>query len=788
MKRSEKILCAALAACLTAGMLTGCGAGSGGGSPVPESVGMVWTPQFSALPDQMGSINCACFSESTLYAGGMTADAQMSGYDGASASYSVSADESGAVSGPAIYRVSGEGTECVALPGYEFMPLPEGAEGSASVDGICAAPDGTLWVFENAWCYHYDLPEGFSGTDADKTQYYKDDGQRCALRHLAADGKEIMSADITDAAGENSYFYMGGMVCDSEGSVYMGTGTAVLCFGEDGKMKFSLAAEGGVNAMGTTSDGQIFASCFNADYSARTVRTINAASASWGESVELPADTYGVYSGVGDAYFLYSTGSALFSYDREKGEGVKLFDWLGCDIDQGSVRAVEMLSDGRVLCADYSYDDGAGEIARLTRRQADTIEEKTTLTLATMNLSSQLRKQVLKFNKSGGACRIDVCDYSQYNTSSDQSAGLTKLNTEITAGNVPDIIDVSQLPAGQYVSRGLLEDLYPYIDADRELDRGSFVQSIMKTMEINGGLYQAVSSFGVFTVVGNSGVVGDEMGWTLQEMLDCLAAQPEGTELFQQGITRGELLPIMCYMYMDKLVDWQTGTCSFDSEEFRAVLEFCAMFDESFEYSEDTFESEGSRITSGKQLLEIITATNFTDCQMYEAMFGGSVTYKGFPISEGVGNVAYIDFGLAISSKCADKDGAWSFVRTFLTEEYQESGDVWSFPTNQKAFDKRLTESMKKTFTTDADGNQVEASTGGVSWDDFSIELYAVTQEQADGIIALINSVTSAMVYDSSITNIVSEEAAAYFAGGQTLDAAARNVQSRVSLYVSEQK
>lgn len=113
---------------------------------------------------------------------------------------------------------------------------------------------------------------------------------------------------------------------------------------------------------------------------------------------------------------------------------------------------------------------------------------------------------------------------------------------------------------------------------------------------------------------------------------------------------------------------------------------------------------------------------------------------------------------------------------------------MWSFPTNQKAFDKRLTESMKKTFTTDADGNQVEASTGGVSWDDFSIELYAVTQEQADGIIALINSVTSAMVYDSSITNIVSEEAAAYFAGGQTLDAAARNVQSRVSLYVSEQK
>lgn len=787
MKKTARILSAMLAVCLLAGLLSGCGGKAGSATPTPGGGGMVWVPEFRTLPEAMGSFDCACFSGDTFYAGGMASDAQMSGYDGTSASFSASVDENGVVRGPAIYRVSGGGTECVSLPGYQFAAIPEGLEGSVSVDAICAAQDGTLWVFESAYCYHYELPEGFAGTDQDKGQYYKDDGQRFALRHLAEDGSELLNVDLSSLAGEGSYLYVRGMVCDAAGNVYLGTDSAVVCYDQSGALLFNLPAENGP-MVGLTADGEVFASTYKSDYSAQEIKVINTASKSWGAGIEIPTDAYSVYSGSGDAYFLYSTGSALYGYNKEKGESVKLFDWLGCDIDQNAVRTVSMGEDGTVRCADYSYDDGSGELVRLSQKAADTVEEKTTLTLATMSLGSQLRKQVLKFNKTNDAYRIDVHDYSEYNTSADQTAGMTKLNTEIIAGNVPDIIDVSQLPVGQYVSKGLLENLYTFIDADGELSRDSFVQSIMKAMEIDGGLYQATSSFGVFTVIGNSTVVGNQMGWSMDDMMSTLATQPEGTELFQPGIPRSELLQIMCYMYMDKLVDWQTGTCSFDSADFRELLNFCAMFNDNTDQSQENTESEASRITSGKQMLEIITAGSFTDCQMYEAMFGGSVTYKGFPMTEGVGNVAYIDSGLAISSKCADKDGAWSFVRTFLTEAYQESGDVWSFPTNQKAFDQNVLDAMKKEYTTDANGNQVESAKGGIGWDDFYIDIYAVTQQQADGIIALINSVTSTMVYDDSITNIVKEEAAAFFGGGQSVDTAAKNVQSRVSLYVNEQK
>ena len=54
----------------------------------------------------------------------------------------------------------------------------------------------------------------------------------------------------------------------------------------------------------------------------------------------------------------------------------------------------------------------------------------------------------------------------------DYTAGITKLNADIAAGNVPDIMVINnQLPVNSYIEKGLFEDLNPYIEKDEELDR-----------------------------------------------------------------------------------------------------------------------------------------------------------------------------------------------------------------------------------------------------------------------------------------------------------------------------
>ena len=49
------------------------------------------------------------------------------------------------------------------------------------------------------------------------------------------------------------------------------------------------------------------------------------------------------------------------------------------------------------------------------------------------------------------------------------------------------------------------------------------------------------------------------------------------------------------------------------------------------------------------------------------------------------------------------------------------------------------------------------------------IELYAVTQEQYDAVLALIDSTTTFVDYDQNVLDIISEEAAGYLAGSKSV-------------------
>lgn len=94
--------------------------------------------------------------------------------------------------------------------------------------------------------------------------------------------------------------------------------------------------------------------------------------------------------------------------------------------------------------------------------------------MAVMYIDDNIQKAILSFNRSGGDYRIEVTDYSEFNTEEDYSAGMTKLTTEIMSGDMPDILALGQLPYRQLAAKGLLADLYPYLDGDGALSRDDF--------------------------------------------------------------------------------------------------------------------------------------------------------------------------------------------------------------------------------------------------------------------------------------------------------------------------
>ena len=89
----------------------------------------------------------------------------------------------------------------------------------------------------------------------------------------------------------------------------------------------------------------------------------------------------------------------------------------------------------------------------------------------------------------------------------------------------------------------------------------------------------------------------------------------------------------------------------------------------------------------------------------------------------------------------------------------------------------------------DENGNPMEESKGSY-WVEGQepIEMYAADQADYDKFMELYNAVDSVYGYDEEIYNIVREEALAYFNGDKTVQDAAQLIQSRVNLYVNEQR
>ena len=789
MKKHTRIAALLMAAALMLTLLAGCGGGPEDeqttDEPGSEASGLVWVSEFTKVNGIEDYISNPVISDGKAYV-------SQSGYD-----------ESTGVWTPGIWVIDLTTGEASKLEGYTPSAGPEGYEDVyVSINSLSAAADGGFWVSESINATRFNLPEGFNEETDDRYQY-AEEYSSAALRHLDATGAEVSSVDLSAAqaaAEANSQatadmyggsIYLSSSGSDAEGNIGLLYNQSILVMlSSTGEVLYSGYQEGWWDKFMTLQDGTLAIS--GSGNSGYVLRPLDFAAKGFGEDIELPQDAYNIYPGGGEYTVSYINSSYVYGFKAETGETVQLASLINCDVNEEDVSALTLTEDGGIICLLFSYDDNSAEIARLVQKDASEIPETKTLRLACNYLSQDLRRQVLDFNRANTGVRIEVIDYSQYATEDDYSAGITKLNTEIISGNVPDLFVADELPIEQYGAKGLLYDLYELIDSDEELSRDSFFPNILKAMETDGKLYSITSTFGIVSLVGNAEVVGEEMGWTLQEMMDVVNAHPEVQYVLDPGSTKSTMLQTMLALNLGEYVDWATGECSFNGQDFIDVLNFCNMFPETFDYNSGNYESTPALVSSGRQLLASYSASDFEQFQMYEAMFGGQLAFKGFPTSEGVGNVV-IPTGsrLSISSTCEDVEAAWSFVRGMLTEDYfsEDNYYVYGYPLNKAAFDKLEAKAMEKQYETDPEtGEQVEVSTGGWGWDDFYIDVYAMTEEQAQQLEELIASVDRTYSYDQNIMDLVMEECAGFFAGTKTAEQTASLIQDRVSIYVNEQR
>ena len=809
--KSKRILCICLSLALMLGLFTGCGKGNeteafnksdenkpeaSEGVVVPKAK-YAWKADYLKIntPDnqELRHINSFCIGPEKAYFAAYCVTGMETVTDPETGE--IVLNENGEPQeyetyGTCVFSLDIQTGESVLMEGYRPKELPEGVYGDTNINNMLVGPDGNLWIITQTYTYSYDLPENFDEAADDMWNYYVEGEIYRELSKYSADGELLQTVELDleqDA-------YINEVLMDSKGNFYATDYETIYLIAADGTMVGSIPNENWseLQKMGDDLIGVVTTN-YETDQSV-VFKPIDFDTKSYGEEMKLVAYPQNLYPGFGEYQYLYGDSDNIYGVKEGVTEGEKLLSWLECDVDSSYLEHVTFLADGRIIALETNYNASENSHTLVTVEQVDaaSIPERKELTLACFGLNWELRPMIVEFNRSQSAVRIVVQDYSEFSTEEDYMAGLTRLNTEIISGNVPDILDASSLPVNQYAGQGILVDLWPLIDSDPELGREDLMVHLFEAMSNNDKLYRITDSFSIQTAGVNSSIASGRVSWTLDEVLEAMEELDPNATIFGETDTKSGMLHRAIGFNLSDFMDWENKTCSFDSEEFISLLDFCNTFPAEMDpnYDWGTAESEYSRLMNGKQLMSAVYLSSVEDIQVQAAYHGGDVTFIGFPSENAEGSCFQLGTTLAISSTCEDVDAAWSFVRRLLTEEHQTKEHMWNFPTNAQAFETAKKQAMTPVYETDPEtGEQIEISNSGIGiGNDFNLQIYSMKQQEFDAFWQLYERCSNVYSYDEDIMKIILEECEFFFAGQKTAEETASLIQNRLSLYLAEKK
>lgn len=671
------------------------------------------------------------------------------------------------------------------------------AEFSTYMSSIAASGDGGVLLVEQTQpvITNYDDP-GVWEMQRQQTTF--------SLRKVGADGNEVFNIDITQYIKmdpDNPYVQY--LLANDEGRIFISNGYYLWIFEADGTHTADIAlnesGNGWIRGIGFMSDGRIAIIQNNGNTGDTEIKIYNEEKKDFSDVYKnLPPNIYnsGISAGPEGSVLLEGDNS-LFAYDPETQTYTELLQWLQSDMNPDYVESISMLDEETIAVYYREWSNSETSVILLKKTPASEVVQKQTLVLGCMGLNQALQSAVVNFNKTDGEYRIEVreyaasVDWSQSSAVDDYSNAQTLLNNDILTGNAPDLFVASDINLALFAQKGVIEDLNPYLENSSVVKRSDLIGSVLDAYTDSGILCTIPTSFSVSTLVGRTSEVGDEVGWTLDEMIAYSEQYPDAV-LYASAYR--DLVLRNCLVYdFDSYVNWETGECFFDSENFKRVLELAKQYPEEPDWS----ISEPTLLASHEALLYSMSLYNFQVWQLAELMFGEPVTPIGYPSANGAGVVVSGTGGVCISATSSNKEACFRFIESMLTEEAQnDSMFMWGFPILQSAFDSQLEEAMVPNYLLDENGDPaldengepIEISNYGYGWNDVSFDLYSVSEEDAAAIRETINRISCAADYDEQIMNIIAEESGAYFAGQKSVDEVVDIIQSRVQMYVNESR
>ncbi len=448
--------------------------------------------------------------------------------------------------------------------------------------------------------------------------------------------------------------------------------------------------------------------------------------------------------------FLLTDSDALLSFDLTTGKVQPIALWreLGAKTNASQVFRTK---NGYVL---FSPNE---EAVSLVLWKASTTNVKKVLTLAIAAdcpVWYEFTQLFETFNLSQNDYRIDYTVYSD--SPYGDGEPLDVLRTQIMAGDSPDLFafysDGNQAPPLE--PRAVCADLRPLLP---DVTETALLPGLFDLLTQDDALYALPLTVRVDTLIMPSNLI-DHPGVTLSDLEAAREKMPDDWVAVDSWTTPENLFALTAAFCIGRFTDRENGTCNFETQEFYDLLDWCKRWGG----DGSTPETPEKTLLKRGWISSLSWLSGREDIAK-EWFDGAGYTYAGYPVGSG-GSAYLVLTSLGVSASCRDMGGAKALLEYCFSCE-QEGGLSANMDVLRKEFAQ-----YKLGNRTDWYGNPE-----------------TITDADEAKFMELLNSITVLEGMDKPLEDILREEADAYFAGGCTAQQAAKNIQSRASLYLQEQ-
>ncbi len=374
----------------------------------------------------------------------------------------------------------------------------------------------------------------------------------------------------------------------------------------------------------------------------------------------------------------------------------------------------------------------------------------------------ELMDAIVRFNNTDPEYKIEVVPIT-YASDQERDRALIELATRTDL----DLLDTSLLPDNALDS-GLLADMLPMIDADDTISREDFIEPLLQLMTQGGGLFEYTDKFTLLTMTTHPELFPGREGWTVENIEALIAAHPEMDPLWH-SVDRELITTLFCWAATAEFIDRDTGRCSFDSPAFVHWLQLMKALPNGGQYSEEP------------KLMNICYDLAFDAGHQEKYMMKGEYVVAGFPETQGTGSY-FLKLGsspsdwrgtmgentrIGILASSGKQAGAWRFVRT-LMEGAEEVSLSQGIPVFKKSFERALEAEISDDF-------------------DERFQIGYMTEENAEELRRQVYGTRKLVSNDAELLRILREPIERYYQGQLSAEEAAAAIQSKASIYVSEQ-